>query len=203
MLRRTRTSSLILVTFFLGVAPLSVTRGQVVRSQQTNTQRGQFIDGILRTLVDSRKAAPSPQPLTAVPSASASQSVVTARRSLQDFANEAGQLITALRYEERYSPYVRSLLGDAFTVKATADVLAQRSQSMVDVSQLASEYAELDRQWRLLGHQLQQTANLSNTVTDRVTRLNQLNDQLANRSSSLRKWRRATSFTTLRRSVKT
>lgn len=164
-------------------APLVSTEltAQVVRTsgEQTNVQRGQFVDGILRTLVDSRKALNPVQPLSPTTQGRASQQVQSARRGLRDFANETGQLITALRYEERYASYVKTLLGDAFTVKATADVLAQRSLSITDAAQLSSEYAELDRQWRLLSYQLQQTANVSNTVSQRVTRLNEINEELS------------------------
>ena len=136
-----------------------------------------MIDGVLKTLRSQINFGQT-QPLTPVPQANLSQQQQQAQRSVRDFANEAGQLITALRQEERYSTYISSLLGDALRVKATADVLASRSLGIRDVTQLASEYSQLDQQWRLLSHQLSQTANLSATVRQRVARLNQVNQEL-------------------------
>jgi len=137
---------------------------QVARVARDQSQ-GKFYDNVLRNLVDSQSNWRQQDKPSARTNQAQSQKVVQARSQLQAFANEAGQLITALRYEEQYSLHARGLLGEAYGVKAVADVLLSRtSNNNLTDEQLTSEFAELDRQWHLLSHQLQQTADLGNTV---------------------------------------
>ena len=165
-------SPFLLIVFILAQPSLAqITR---VASDQS---RGKFYDGILRTLVDSQS---NWQQQNVEPKARGAQSqlVGPARNKLTSFANEAGELITALRYEERYSLHARGLLGEAIRVKAVADVLLGRITGYITDEQLKSEFSELDRQWHLLSHQIQQTADLSDTVMRRVQRLDQINAEL-------------------------
>ncbi len=148
-------------------------------SNQTFQQRDQYVNGVLKTLVNSQSSFGS-QPLPAVPQDQVSAQMLETRRYLAAFAKESQSLIDELRFEERYSTYVRGLLGDAVNVKATADTLVTRSQGIADLRQLAEEYKSLDQQWRLLAYQLEQTPNLSNNVRQRVKRLNRGNDAIGN-----------------------
>lgn len=143
----------------------------------SDQSRGKFYDNVLRNLVDSQSNWQQQRQPAA--NAKQSQKATKARSQLQAFADETGQLITALRYEEQYSLHARSLLGETYAIKAVADVLLRNSSnnSLTD-EQLVSEFAELDRQWHLLSYQIQQTADLSNTVMQRVRRLDQINTEL-------------------------
>ena len=159
------------LTIFATSANAQVAR---VASDQS---RGKFYDGILRSLVDSQsnwRQQGTDQPA----GRNQSQLQTQARGQLQAFASEAGELITALRYEEQYSLHARGLLGEAIRVKAVADVLLGRTAAFITDEQLKAEFSELDRQWHLLSHQIQQTADLSNTVMRRVQRLDQVNAEL-------------------------
>ncbi len=148
-------------------------------STQSQTQRGQFVDGLLRNLVDSTQLDfNSRTPLAPVPPANATPEMRQAQQRVKAFADGASQLITALRYEERYSPNVRGMLGDALNVKATADVLTQRVLGISDPKQLSNEYAALGQAWRLLSHRLRQEPNISSQVLQWVTSLDQSNEAL-------------------------
>ena len=114
------------------------------------------------------------QPQTPAASKTASRE---ARQTLDSFSEEAGKLIDDLRYEERFSSYVRSLLGDAVRIKAAADILISRSAT-ISATQFASEYAELDRQWRVQAYRIRQTPNMSGVLLRRVDRLDQLSNDL-------------------------
>lgn len=146
-------------------------------SNQSLQQRSQYVNGVLKTLVNSRINFGN-QPLPAVPAEQISPQMQETGRYLRAFANESQQLINELRFEERYSTYVRALLGDALNVKATVDTLITRSQGISDIRQLAEEYKTLDQQWRLLAYRLENTPNLSNNVRERVKRLNRGNDAI-------------------------
>ncbi|MEM7311579.1 MAG: hypothetical protein AAF497_00365, partial [Planctomycetota bacterium] len=173
----------IIVLISLTFALQSSAQVRIARTggQGTNTQQqGQVFGGILRTLTDTARDFSNTLPTTPRADRQANpQQVAQAQRSITQFANEAGQLIPALRYEEQYSPMIGRLLGDALRVKATADVLQQRSQSITDMPTLGREYEELDRQWRLLSHQLTQSVNLNAVVKQRVDRLNSINQELS------------------------
>jgi len=166
-----------ILTILVSLSP-SLAVAQVTRvSNQTLQQRGQYVDGVLKTLVDSQRNF-GRQPLPAVPQDQISPQVQETARYLKAFAAESQQLITELRFEERYSTYVRALLGDALNVKATAEMLVTRSQGISDPRQLAEEYKALDQQWRLLAYHLENTPNLSNNVRERVKRLNRGNEAI-------------------------
>lgn len=164
------------ISLFLTLLVVSSGSAQVARVA-SDQSRGKFYDGISKGLVNSLNSWQQQYP-NQTPQANQSPQIQTARRSIQSIADEAGQLITALRYEERYSQHARGLLGEALRVKAMADVLLTRSSSVATIEQLSSEYAAIDQQWHLLSHQIQQTQNLSNTVMERVRRMDQINTDL-------------------------
>jgi hypothetical protein len=165
------------------VAMISCLGAEMAFSQGTGAQtqqRAQFVEGVLRTLVDSRLNLDDAVSLQSVPPASLSPEMRDARRVLEQFAGEAAKLIASLRRDERFSPGVRMLLGEALRIKANADVLVRRSQGMTKVAQLSKDFAELDSQWRLFAHQITQSPDLSQTSQQHAQRLNQFDEQLGN-----------------------
>ncbi len=139
--------------------------------QRQPQQRGRLVQGILDNLVDTQIQI---QPQHATGSAIAPQQ---AMQTLESFASEAGKLIDDLRYEERFSSYVRALLGDAVRVKAAADILVSRSRTL-PAGQFSTEYAELDRGWRVLAYRIRQTPDMGGALLRRVERLDQLSNDL-------------------------
>ncbi len=142
-----------------------------------NTQGGKFFDGLYQELRNSYLL--NNTPLEPVPPATAgvskNQEII---KSFQGFANSSAQLVNALRFEERYSPSIRVLLADAIDVQAQAHTLAQNADRYASMEQLGNAYANLDRTWRSLAYQIQQTQNIGSNVTKQVDNLNRWNAQL-------------------------
>lgn len=152
---------------FAGIAPN-------VFAQQQN--RSQNFDRIFQGLLDSPMN--SQQGLTPVPQAEASAQMRSARQGLQRFSDGIQQLYTALRQEEWYSAAIRPLLADALQIRASVEVLNNKSLSMRDVAQLRPEYEIVDQQWHTFAHRVENWPNLADGVYQQVTGLNRLNDQL-------------------------
>ena len=141
-----------------------------------NAERRQNFDRIYKGLVDSRMS--SQRELTPVPQNQISSQMRNARQGMQRFNDGLRQLSNALRQEEWYTPAIRPLLGDALQVQAAAEILVNRSQGMRELSQFIPDYEQLDRQWRVLAHRVEQWPALRQSVYQQVTSLNQMNDNL-------------------------
>jgi hypothetical protein len=135
-------------------------------------QRRQFVEGLLRTLVESqmerhlrpRDEAP-PQPSRLSPRAR------QAHQTLTSFSQESTQLVQGLEREAETNPAVRRYLGDAMRVKAGATVLAERTLRAAELDSLTDEYRSLDRDWRVLSHRLHQLPGLGEGCCQCVDRL--------------------------------
>ena len=149
------------------VSTCSIVSGPLMAQQahragyQNFQQRGQQVEGILKNLVHAQ--------IQAQPRAMATTHPVSGQTSqtLQSFADEAAMLIEDLRYEERFSAYIRGLVGDAIQIKASADILIHQS-STFSTALFSTEYAELDRLWRVLAYRIRQTPNMGGTLLRRV-----------------------------------
>ena len=145
------------------------------------TRRRDFVDGILRTLVESQMQGHGPAPAAHLPPArpgTQNAQLVEVTRSLEGFSQASAGLIVALRHEERYSSAIRPLLGDAIRIKAGCDVILQKTRYTRDEKQLTSDVQTLDRQWRVLSHRLAQLSNLGATTVAHVKRLDQYDQHL-------------------------
>ena len=159
-----------LIVYLVSVGPLMAQRTHQA-GYQNFQERGQQVQGILDELVHSQ--------LRAQPQAQATKHAVSSQtgQTLQSFSDEADKLIGDLRYEERFSAYVRGLVADAIQVKASADILLHRSSAST-TALFAAEYAELDRLWRLLAYRIRQTPNMGGALLRRVDKLDQLTNAL-------------------------
>ncbi len=175
----------LLLSFSLVVAVLSGGAIEVARGQSRSDRRGQMVDGILRALIESqlnrdeieRQHGPQHRPPVRQPTSDSPQ-MREVRSVLQGFSQESTGLITTLRHEERYSPAIRPLLVDALAVKASSDVLAQKSQQVRSEQFLTSGVQNLDRQWRILSHRLGQTPALGAHCQAHVSRLDGYDQRL-------------------------
>ena len=139
---------------------------------------GQFMDGLIRDLQNTYLNLGNEQ-LQTVPAAAINATQAREiQQALQGYASSATKLITALRFEERYSPSIRLLLADAINVQARAGYLAQQAAQLGGSEQMVSQFSELDRSWRLLAHQIQQTPNIGVNVTQQVDAINRWNQSL-------------------------
>ena len=161
----------------LMVVPATPIWAQRQPVRTASNDRGQFVDGLVRDLIDSQINFHA-TPLEPIPSGNANVEMQRARQQLQQFSELSNRIVSALRLEERYSPSVRPLLAEMLRIKAYADALIRKTQTSTDARQLITDYAELDRTWRLAAHQLQQMSGLGAGVQQTVTALNQVNNDV-------------------------
>lgn len=156
-------------------------------SQVTDEQRDRrraFLEGLLRTVVESQipelANPPAPQGNLQPPGHRPQmppghrpghghqhqppvidQQVLNLKRSLQSFSGELDGLITQLQQEERYSPAIRPLLGDAVRIKSSAEIMLINTPRFNSLTLLAQSFEAVDQQWRVLAHRLRHVQNLS------------------------------------------
>ncbi|MFC1758481.1 hypothetical protein ACFL2H_06900 [Planctomycetota bacterium] len=180
---------LLVIAFFL--IPLTAS------AQSGRQERRQFVDELLRTLIDSKTDDRNP-PKTNRPSnrtarattsspatASASRSRSTADGKLREIqsrltslSQDLSVLVSQLHSDVNRTTGIRSLLSDSLTVSADATLLAQQSVTARSVSELSSAYQQVDRDWRLLAHRLDQFRALSSRTLSYVRRINEANDRV-------------------------
>lgn len=137
-------------------------------------------DGVLRTLVDTQmNFGNSVDPYSPVPQGKQNVNSQQLSQTLVTFANTTTQLISGLQMESRYNNAAQLLLGDAIKVRSTIGYLTQRMQSTPDAGALSADFAALDRQWRLLSHQVKQLPNVSSSVLRQVETLDKMNDSIS------------------------
>jgi hypothetical protein len=172
----------ILVVLAVGIGNIwLVTGGQAQGPADERERRRQAIEGILRSLVEThlsrdrdREPPRPPQQPVPVPPRHRPEDITKyrdAQRAVQEFSNEAGQLIGVLREEEHLSPGIRPLLGDAISIKARSDALLRRPYGPGGADALARDYQEVDRQWRVLSHRLEQADDVSGRCRDHVKKM--------------------------------
>ncbi len=165
-----------------------------VGAQSGRQERRQFVDELLQTLIDSkidsRDNPRANRPSNRTARASAAPSVTSASRSrstdvgkmreieskLTSMAQDLSGLVSQLHADVNRTPGIRSLLSDSLNVSAGATLVARQSATARSVSELSSEYQQVDQDWRLLSHRLGQFRELSSRARAFVRRVNDTND---------------------------
>jgi len=93
--------------------------------------------------------------------------------ALGAFSVASNELVSALYQEAQVNSGIRPLLGDSLKLRAQANMLARKVEHVTDQSTLTTDVEMLDRHWRLLSHQLRQTANLDAVSLARVASLDE------------------------------
>lgn len=156
-----------------GIGLVSTSLGTVAAAQP-NERRRDFVDGVLRVLVETqvlpylaRDGQPPPDPrLPADPRCR------EARIALEEFSAKSGELIATLRQEVGVRPELRPLLGDAIAVKAMTDILLRRFEAQPDMTLLADGFLVVDQHWRTLATRLDGSFAVSATCRECVRTLN-------------------------------
>ena len=148
---------------FMGSVSIGLLLATTVRAQDDRReQRRQFVEGILRTLVDSQLKN-EPQPPPGVRQPPLDPRLRDAHTTLRSFSEESSQLILALRQEDQLSPSLRPILTDVLRVKATCDVLVQRAP-FYNEQQFAGQFQQMDRDWRGVSHRLRANSRSRSTL---------------------------------------
>jgi hypothetical protein len=140
-------------------------------------QRREFVEGLLKTLIDSQ-LPPQPSSPTVPPPAHPTRppgKLVEVRAELESFATESRELLTALQGDWSRVPTVGPLIGDTANVHHSASALAgkYRQFPLLDLTPIAEGYSSLNRDWRVLANRIQQIRNLSRKCYDYVSSLNE------------------------------
>ncbi len=149
---------------------------------QTNPRSAssEVLDGMVRSLIESR--VPNP-PRTAaadrrVPVAATDAQIREVRANLAGLAQELSQLVGTLYQDVNRTPGLRSLMGEALQVNATATLLSRQSAAQENLTWIAEEYRALDQAYRLLAFRLRELRNLSPTATRYLQRADEYQARL-------------------------
>ena len=161
---------------------LSAAGAQPPRQRQRN-----LLEDILKTFVDAQLdrelAEPTPArdarspdakrrgPTLAPPMEAGRRTEIA--RALAAFSTESNALVSALYQEPQVNSGIRPLLGDSLKLRAQANMLARKVEHVTDQATLTADVEMLDRHWRVLSHQLRQTASLDAVSLARVASLDE------------------------------
>ena len=149
--------------------------------QPDRGRRRDFVDGLLKTLIDSQlppqQTPPShtpparPGPPANLPQAG---KLAEIHQELDAFTAESRELLNALQGDWSRAELVGPLIGDTAKVHHAASALAGKYRHFHrrDFTPIAEDYSTLNRDWRVLSHRIQQIRNLSRKCHDHVDALN-------------------------------
>jgi hypothetical protein len=162
--------------------------GQPRSARDHQERRRDFVEGLLRTLIDSqidRVLPPEPgEPPSLAPKTKPrppTPQLAAARTELAQFTSESGRLVHALHNEALRLPQVRPLIGDALRVNAAAAALVDKCSYAGNLPAIEEDFRSLDSQWRLLSHRLERTYGLNEACSQHLRRLNALDHSLCRR----------------------
>jgi hypothetical protein len=157
-------------------------------------QRREFIQGLLKTLIESQlensRGQPYPQgrlpdgypqvqPIPAQPRIGApTAKLVKVRRQFADMSRHCDKMIVEIRTHEAHAPQLRGLLADCLQIKASINVLVEQSKRCNNVEPLMPSYAALDRDWRSVNHRLSQIRGLDSGCRKCINQFHGYADQV-------------------------
>ncbi len=132
-------------------------------------RRRKFIEDLLKTVNESqaiqnqlgdRGGNPLPprdnRSVPAIP-----QNVIEARRQITELSGGLDQIVRTLYQASDKSPLLRSLSADALQIRAQCNAAAQAAATSADPQFIATNFALVDRQWRVFQHRLSQAPGLN------------------------------------------
>lgn len=157
--------------------------GDTANAQSGREDRRQFVDDLLRTLIDNKSDPDRVDRDRGIPSATATRvrpgtDIRDVQTNLTRFSQELSNLVSQLHSDVNRTPGVRSYLGDSLKVNAAVTLLARRANTARSVTELSREYEQIDRDWRLLAFRLDQIRDLSSRARTTLDRCNTINDQI-------------------------
>jgi len=155
--------------------------GNVARAQSERERRREFVEGLLRTFVESqieRRVGPRHSHPPHVKPARVSPEMNKARATLASFSQESGRLLSALHADAGRDATSRRYVGNAFQVNTGATTLANQAAASAQLEPLVEDVRTLDREWRLLSHRLQQAEGLNDLCRRSIQQLDRYDKEL-------------------------
>jgi len=141
------------------------------------TGSAEAVEGMVRTLIDSRLPAAAPasrRPNRPAPPAELRE----VRANLAGFSQELSQLVAVLYQDVNRNSGLRPLMADALQLSAKATLLARQSVNQDDLGLLGEEFADVDQGWRLLSFRLGELRGLSPPAQQFIQRADQFQQRL-------------------------
>ncbi len=161
-------------------------------AQQQNNRRREFVQGLLKTFIDSQlpPETQTGRPATTVSNQrpqnqpqtnrhNASPKMREAAQLLASASTEMSQLVESLQNDVYRAQGVRQLLNLAFKVNGDAAVVSNRINYANDIASLREPLRALDQDWHTLDYRLSQTRNLSRDTLEHIKNIQRLQSQLA------------------------
>ncbi|MEM9280532.1 MAG: hypothetical protein AAGA96_01780 [Verrucomicrobiota bacterium] len=141
-------------------------------SRSQNNDRKDFIEGLFRTIIESRierdrdtippgLQPPAISPVT-VSNQPVSQELNTYRNQIAAYAQESNALANHLGQISVQNPSLRSYLPELYAVRSQAGLLQQQSPSVQNLTLVQQEFRTLDTTWRTLAHRMRSDRQLDN-----------------------------------------
>jgi hypothetical protein len=161
---------------------------------QDRQKRREFIQDLLKGLIESEigrgnqpnvlpgqppRRPNNPNVGRPVATVEVSKDMLRARQSLAQWNTAAAELVSELRHHEQESPQLRPILADAMRFQASVGGLARRSQISPTLAPLTSDFAALDRDWRLISNRIKSTRGIPADCAGFVNTINDLDSQLS------------------------
>lgn len=161
-----------------------------------NDNRKDFIEGLFRSIIESRTQPNNPpgltvpgqtfpsQPLppggqfTPVPPNQTNQQVARYRTLIGNYSQQANALANNLHQASTKTSNLRAYLSDIFTIRSQALQMQQTSDSVTYLSMVEPQFRTLDTAWRDLLFRLQHEPALDVASTQSVQALDQYGSQL-------------------------
>ena len=147
---------------------------------QRDERRRNLIEDALRVLVETqvlphltpdRQPGPPPPPRPGGPRPGGDPRHREIRRAVEEFAADAGELVSTLRRDEQARPEIRPLLGDAIAVKALSDALLRRAEFQPGGEVFSESYPAITQRWRSLSLRLEGSFAVSATCRELARKL--------------------------------
>lgn len=149
----------------------------VMAQPPSQASRRQFVEGLLRSLIESQRDRQAPPP-NRPPLPRPDEKLVAARQHLDSFSTHSGQLVNHWSANAARAPGTRQMLSDLIKLNASATNLQTRAANARRAEDLTPDFVALDRDWRLMAYRMKQIDGLSPECSRCIGLLNEVDTAL-------------------------
>lgn len=170
-----RGGSVLVALLFISIPGVHLSPAQA--QSQARDPRRQFVEGLLKTLIESQLDR-DPAPANRGPAPRPEENLVAARQQLGSFATHSGELVNYWNSNLARAPGTRQMLGDLIKLNASVANIQARAANARRAEDLAPDFVNLDRDWRLMSYRLKQMDDLSPECMRCIGHLNEIDRAL-------------------------
>ena len=162
----------------LGILAVTSTVTPVAAQSPTRDARKQFVEGLLKSLIESQLDRGPQPPGRRSNQPDPDEKLITARKHFDSFASHSTQLVTHWNANVARAPQTRHMLGDLIKLNASVTNIQTRAANANRFDDLQPDFVALDRDWRLIAHRTKQLSGLNAECSRCISQLNQLDTTL-------------------------